>query len=410
MSPTTTSLLLTLSPLRQRRVALPVALAMAVLLAFALIQIFWTIGALSLYREHAFQVFVIALALSTAGSLVPFAIVCFLDRRERESRWLILVTLLWGALIATGVAIPFNDAIFLAIDAALQNEPAVTDFLGPDAAWLIGAPIAGPWVEEILKSAGIVLIFVFLRGEFDGIRDGFIYGALVGIGFNWLEAAVYVGQGFAEVGLAPFGLQLGARYALFGLSGHALYSGLFGAFLGWAIQTDRPWWRIAAPVIGLGLAIGAHTVNNSLGLIFTAIESANGQAVVEEVVAPFDLPFWQVWITDSLFDLFLYAPFLLILLALLLYSAGWERTLIRTELADEVPTTVTPEEYVQVLGDRLFRTRRIDDAHRRQSAELVNAQNELAFRKHRVKTKSQNPDADPLVLAWRGKVARLRQG
>ncbi len=357
MSPTTTSLLLTLSPLRQRRVALPVALALAVLLAFALIQISLTIGALSLYRDQAFQVFVIALALSTAGSLVPFFIVLFLDRRERESRWLILVTLLWGALIATGVAIPFNDAILLAIDAAIQDEPAVTDFLGPDAAWLIGAPIAGPWVEEILKSAGIVLIFVFLRGEFDGIRDGFIYGALVGIGFNWLEAAVYVGQGFAEIGLAPFGLQLGARYALFGLSGHALYSGLFGAFLGWAIQTDRPWWRIAAPVIGLGLAIGAHTVNNSLGLIFTAIESANGQPFTEQVVAPFDLPFWQVWITDSLFDLFLYAPFLLILLALLLYSTGWERNVIRTELADEVPATVTPEEYVQVLGDRLFRTR-----------------------------------------------------
>jgi hypothetical protein len=104
----------------------------------------------------------------------------------------------------------------------------------------------------------------------------------------------------------------------------------------------------------------------------------------------------------------LYAPFLLILFALLLYSAMWERTVIRTELAGEVPQTVSPQEYAQVLHDRLLRTRRIDGLHRRRSAALVNAQNELAFRKHRVRARGKKPDADSLVLAWRAKVTALR--
>jgi hypothetical protein len=50
--------------------------------------------------------------------------------------------------------------------------------------------------------------------------------------------------------VAAYGLQLGARYALFGLGGHALFTGLFGASLGFALQTRRRWLRILAPIAG----------------------------------------------------------------------------------------------------------------------------------------------------------------
>ena len=45
-----------------------------------------------------------------------------------------------------------------------------------------------------------------LRAEFDNMRDGIVYGALVGLGFNWFEAALYVAQGYAENGVAPYGM------------------------------------------------------------------------------------------------------------------------------------------------------------------------------------------------------------
>jgi RsiW-degrading membrane proteinase PrsW (M82 family) len=99
------------------------------------------------------------------------------------------------------------------------------------------------------------------------MRDGIVYGALVGIGFNWFEAAVYVAQNYAEHGVAPYGLHLGARYALFGLGGHATFTAIFGAPLGLAIHTRRRWLRFVAPLGGLASAIAAHMLNNALALI-----------------------------------------------------------------------------------------------------------------------------------------------
>ena len=48
----------------------------------------------------------------------------------------------------------------------------------------------------------MVVIFWILRAEHNGLRDGLVYGALVGAGFNWFEAALYVAQGYAEYGVA----------------------------------------------------------------------------------------------------------------------------------------------------------------------------------------------------------------
>src|SRR6266550_4313965 len=59
-------------------------------------------------------------------------------------------------------------------------------------------PISAPIAEETAKAMGVLLIFWLLRPEFDNMRDGIVYGALVGIGFNWYEAALYVAQGYAD--------------------------------------------------------------------------------------------------------------------------------------------------------------------------------------------------------------------
>ena len=64
--------------------------------------------------------------------------------------------------------------------------------LGPDAAIMLAAPISAPIAEEIAKALGVLLIFWLLRAEFDNMRDGIVYGALVGLGFNWFEAAPHV--------------------------------------------------------------------------------------------------------------------------------------------------------------------------------------------------------------------------
>ena len=82
--------------------------------------------------------------------------------------------------------------------------------------------------------------------------------------------------------------------------------------------------------------------------------------------------------------------------------------MIREGLADETEPVITPEEYEQVKGDRIFRTRRIPHLKGRTSRAIMRAQNELAIRKWRVKHIGQSVESDPLVASWRDELLRLR--
>jgi RsiW-degrading membrane proteinase PrsW (M82 family) len=393
------------SPLRRRAVAITVAFLLGIVLLIVTHVWLDFVGGL---RPDIAAVFFTALGLASLMSIVPLTILWFLDRRERESPWLFAAAFLWGAFIATGLALPANNAIFKAVGAWVALHPAIEETLGPEATIMLVAPVAGPLVEEVTKGIGLVVIFLLLRAEFDNMRDGFVYGALVGLGFTWFEAPLYIAQGYAESGTPPWGLHLGWRYALFGLSGHALFTGLFGVFLGLAMQTRKPWLRMLAPIAGLLLAIAAHVLNNILPLLF-ALESARaGEPPATATEAPPDLSVLQAWLAGSAASLVLFLPFVVTLAIMLWRSGRWEREVIREELAEEVGRTVSEPEYEEIRADRMFRTRRIRSGDRRHSAALVEAQHELAFRKRRVRDAGHDPERDALVLGWRAEIERLR--
>jgi RsiW-degrading membrane proteinase PrsW (M82 family) len=352
-------------------------------------------------------VFLKGLGVAALASVVPVAILWFLDRRERESPALFAVAILWGALIGTGLALPLNSTIVTAVSHWLSEYPLLKEYLGPQAAFLIGAPLAGPPVEEITKGLGVLALFWLLRAEFDNMRDGLVYGALVGVGFNLVETPLYVAQGLTRDGVAPWGLQFGARFSLLGLGGHALFTGIFGAFLGLARQTARGWVRVTAPLLGLLLAVVAHALNNVLPLLVTIVLRSAGETLPDPGSPP-SIGFVHAWLISSTQSLVVFFPFVVLMLVLLWRSGRWERCVIRRELADEVGGPVTPAEYEQILRDGVFRTRRIDPTDRRRSAALVNAQHELAFRKRRVRDDGRDPEHDQLVAGWRRQIAELR--
>jgi RsiW-degrading membrane proteinase PrsW (M82 family) len=393
------------SPLRQRGVRAVVPAVLLVVLTFAALIQF---GALASARSDIAGVFLKALALSSLLAIVPLAVLRFLDRRERESAWLLAASFLWGGFVATAIASPFNNAFFRLADAWVAENPAATLVLGPDAAMLLAAPISAPIVEEIAKALGVLAIFWLLRAEFDSMRDGFVYGAAVGVGFNWSEAALYVAQGYAESGVAPYGLELGSRYALFGLGGHALFTGMFGLCLGFAIQTSRRWLSILVPLIGLVLAIAAHRLINSLPLL-AALEQARTGVSAGGNQAAAEAGFLEAFLSSSIDELVNLLPFLLITALALWRSGVWERWVIREELGSEIGRAVTTSEYEEIVRDRILRTRRVGGMQRRASAALVNAQNELAFRKHRVREDGDDPERDQLANRWREEIRRLRQ-
>jgi protease PrsW len=392
------------SPLRRSGVSKAITAALLVILAFAtLVQL----AVFTSMPPGLFSVFLRALALSSLLALVPLGILWFLDRRERESPWLFAAAFLWGGLIATALALPFNTAFFKLMDEWLAHHPMIAVILGPEASLMLAAPLSAPIAEEFAKALGVLLLFWLLRAEFDNMRDGLVYGALVGLGFTWFEAALYVANVYAKFGVAAYGLQLGARYALFGLGGHAMFTALFGASLGLALQTRRKWLRILAPIAGLCLAIAAHMLNNALPLFATLARIAAGKLPSESEQIP-DVGFFQAFVSGSLIQLTIFVPFLLIMALAVWRSGVWERRVIREELANEVGRSVTPEEYQAIAGDRMLRTRRVDRKHQQASAALVNAQNELAFRKRRVRNEGGDPERDSLVAGWREDIRRSR--
>jgi len=159
--------------------------------------------------------------------------------------------------------------------------------------------------------------------------------------------------------------------------------------------------------VGLGLAISAHMLNNSLPL-FAALARFGAGKLPSEAEALPHIGFFQAFMSGSLIQLITLAPFWLIMALAVWRSGVWERRVIREELAAEIGRSVTPEEYETIIGDHMLWTRRIDRTRPHISAALVNAQHELAFRKRRVQDDGGDSERDSLVAGWREEIRRLR--
>src|SRR5271157_3882185 len=115
-------------------------------------------------------------ALTLAWGLVllyavpVFLIVYRLDLFEREPKLMLAAALVWGGVIAASLAGYANDAWL-----SVLGKVAPADFT---ADW--GAAVVAPVTEEILKLTGVVVLFLIAPAEFDGVMDGFVYGAMIG--------------------------------------------------------------------------------------------------------------------------------------------------------------------------------------------------------------------------------------
>jgi RsiW-degrading membrane proteinase PrsW (M82 family) len=99
-------------------------------------------------------------------------------------------------LVATGLALFLNGEGALLVFNFFTRSGLAGEVPSQDAAralvQYLTAVLVGPPVEEIVKGLALVLLIWLLRGEFNNMRDGIIYGALVGLGFNMMETAFYI--------------------------------------------------------------------------------------------------------------------------------------------------------------------------------------------------------------------------
>lgn len=214
---------------------------------------------------------VLLLAVVSAGlpTLVYLALVWWLDRYEKEPAHLLAVTFLWGALPAALLVVTLD----LALDWPLRT-------LGDPVEEWRRAGLLAPLIEELVKGVALIGLVRWYRHEFNGVLDGIIYGAFVGLGFALTENLLTFVAAFGDEGLRPGLVLVTLRVVLFGLN-HPLFSALFGAGLGWARYHGGRWTRLLSPGLGLAAAIGLHWLHNALA----AGQTVHGWALPLALVA-----------------------------------------------------------------------------------------------------------------------------
>ena len=176
-----------------------------------------------------------------------------IDRNEKEPWRLVLVAAAWGALVATSLVI-WGESLWESI-AVRTLVPGP----GLDATQAFSAGL----LEELGKGSAVVLLFLVMRGEFDDVVDGIVYGAAVGLGFNFMESITYMTNLYAifqpeHSGALAAGFQWYARQVLGLFMGHATYTAFVGAGIGIARQLPTLPKKLVAIVGGFVVAIAAH--------------------------------------------------------------------------------------------------------------------------------------------------------
>jgi protease PrsW len=202
--------------------------------------------------------------LALAVAVIPLGIVLptflWLDRFESEPTRYLVLAFLWGALVAAAIAAVANTSAVVVLQ-------ATTD---PEAALATTAVLVAPFVEEALKGLLVLLVWWFLRHEFDGITDGMVYAGVCAAGFAFTENIQYLAVAWSRGGGEALGATFVAR-CLMSPFAHPMFTVLTGIGVGVA-ATSRSWLpRLVAPVVGFALAVLAHALWN-----LAAVSGAQG--------------------------------------------------------------------------------------------------------------------------------------
>jgi len=183
--------------------------------------------------------------------MVVYALVVWrLDRWEKEPFPLLLAAFLWGSIPSIVLAIIAQGILGLPV-ADIPEEASLL-------VQLYQASLVAPVTEELVKGAGLVLLFVMFRREIDSVLDGLIYGSMIGFGFSAVENVFYF---LGQTDPAGLFLLFFLRAFVFGML-HALFTGLTGVGLALGKFSHRPAMKVFWPVLGLSLAIFTHSLHN----------------------------------------------------------------------------------------------------------------------------------------------------
>ena len=243
------------SPLHENRLFQPRRPAFWLYAGVMLITGIMLVGEQSAFRRISPAGWALSWGLLLLYALPVFALVYLLDLYEREPISLVLGALMWGGIAATTLSGFANDGWGL----------VVAQIGGPEFAARWTSALTAPIVEETLKGLGVVLISLIAVDEIDDMMDGFVYGAVCGLGFAVVEDVFYF---MGVFGGSPAGVLQGffVRVVASGLYSHVLYTALVGMGIGYFVsrRERRSLGRRVAVVVGLSaVAVLGHFLWNS---------------------------------------------------------------------------------------------------------------------------------------------------
>jgi RsiW-degrading membrane proteinase PrsW (M82 family) len=207
----------------------------------------------------------VALLIGMVSATLPvpvyLVLVLWIDRYEAEPYWMLGTAFFWGALVAVFFAYVLNTAGSVAV-ALMTNDAR--------AARTFGAVISAPIVEESAKALILFIFFFWKKDEFDGVIDGIVYAAMVGLGFAMTENIQYYGNAVTEGGSEGLTLIFILRGAVAPFS-HPMFTSLTGIGLGLARQSRNNVVKFIAPVFGLLAAISMHSIWNGSAVMFGGV-------------------------------------------------------------------------------------------------------------------------------------------
>lgn len=198
----------------------------------------------------------LAVGASTLSAVVGLVFLAWAARLKPTAlSW--LAAFGWG----TGGALIFAGYGNTVIDSAVAASN-----LSDDAVDVVTSVVTGPLVEETGKGIGVLVLILAARKLLTRPAQGGVIGALVGLGFAWGEDVGYYVSAL-EDGMSGLWESFLAR-ALLGAYGHAIFTGVFGYALAWAVLRARNVLvGLLAAAGGFVGALALHAQANGVGFL-----------------------------------------------------------------------------------------------------------------------------------------------
>jgi hypothetical protein len=334
------------SPLREWRLGVAAAIVVPIGLILMLLS------SSRIQQGAPYWVYLVALCITAIVAYPAQWLLRRLDTTEPEPWWLLDGAKWYGSALALGVAAVVD----------FTAEGVLTILFGSAFAAGLQLVLLDPLAAEAAKAAAVLLLVWLLRNEFDGVRDGILYGAYIGLGYLVAVTMVTMVRAYIATGtLAAVNVVLW-RFVFLGLNEHTLWTAIFGAAVGLAMQTERHWLAVAAPLAGFLLGLLAHILyqTTEIGLFFGTLVQFGYPPRSFALFGA--IPPGVVWLAAAVSTLAVQFPFYLLLLGALIWSGRWERRLLERELRGEVGTpSMKEDEYAAQLAGRPLYKLRLSD-------------------------------------------------